>query len=619
MIHFVRTWIFLVGLCGPVFALGGAAQDRAQLPLVVGLVFAAGFCCLALWRWSGLSVQTILFYAVLFRVVLFGLPPSLSDDAYRYVWDGLVQRHGINPYQYTPEAQALAVLHDEPVFDQLNSPAFISVYPPVSQLIFRAGTLAYTRGWKHSYFAIKGILVLAELMAVFLLARMIPARPLMLYALNPLVLLETAGQAHTESLLVLLLVLIVWLVRKGHGKWASVALAVAGWVKLFPFLFFPFLWRRFGWRVMWVGAATAFILALPFAAPYVMGNVAGSLDLYARYFEFNAGLYYGIKEFMQWYTGADWSKQLGPLLRMLFLVGLPLLYILDFRYRWPLARSMLVTTGLYLVLTTTIHPWYLLSIFVLCVLLGTPGWHWLWLGLCSAGTYLLYSGGPYWSFVIAGWGGWTLLVALRYGPRFLQWIMVLRAKSKYRRIRTYLPPGRWPLHVLDLGCAEGYVGQHIADSKGTRVVLADITDMNRTQLPFAHVSPDHLPWKTGTYDAVVLYFVLHHTENAETVLREALRVCRGRVIVVESVYRTRFELRVLTIFDKLANRLRSGGKMNVQEMYLQFRTVADWRSSLAALGVEIIAVEQRGVGIFADVMFVLRRHTDDVPAKKTTP
>ncbi len=606
MQHLFRVWLPLVGLCGATLALGVAAQDRSLLPLVVGLVFAAGMCCLVLWRWASLSMRTILFYAVVFRIALFGLPPSLSDDAYRYVWDGLVQQQGVNPYRYPPRDPALATLQDLPIYEKLNSPEFISVYPPVSQLLFRTGALFYVRGWWQSHYAIKGLLVLAELLAVFLLARMVSARLLILYALNPLVLLETAGQAHTESFLVLMLVLVVYLVRYQRGRWASVCLAVAGWVKLFPFFFFPFLWRRFGWRAVWPGTGVAAALALPFAAPYVLSNVVGSLDLYARYFEFNAGLYYGLKEMLRWYTGDDWSKQLGPLLRTVFLVGLPLLYALDFRYNWPVARAMLFTIGGYLVLTTTVHPWYLLSVIVLCVLLGATGWHWLWLGLCSAGTYLLYSGGPYWSFVTAGWGGWTLLVTWRYWPRLLQSIMMVRARSKYRWIRPYLSTARRPLHVLDLGCAEGYVGQQIRESLGASVVLADVTDMNRTQLPFTRVPEDHLPWESGTYDVVVLCLVLHHTKDAEAVLCEALRVCRGRVIVVESTYSSPSQLRLLTFFDKLANRTRSSGKMKAQERQLHFRTVAGWRAIFAKFGARILAEEKRGASFATQAVFVLQ-------------
>ena len=251
--HRLLSWIALTGLSAALFALALTAQDRNNLDLVFGLVVTGSACGYLLWHLNTQTIRSVLFYAVLFRLVLFGLPPSLSDDAYRYVWDGLVQLQGINPYEYVPEDTALAGLQNEPIYLLLNSPSFYSVYPPVSQLIFRLGAQGYAQGWWSAHYAIKLILVLAELLAVLLLARMVPARYLLLYALNPLVLLETAGQAHTESVLILLLVLTVYFHKRQRGRLASVALAAAGWVKLFPFFFIPLLWRRYKWAGLWPG------------------------------------------------------------------------------------------------------------------------------------------------------------------------------------------------------------------------------------------------------------------------------------------------------------------------------------------------------------------------------
>ena len=602
----ILSWLAITGLTAAVLGLSLVAQDRAHLGLLVGLVVGGSLCGLVLWHLDTQTRRSVLFYAVLFRLVLFHLPPSLSDDAFRYVWDGQVQTHGINPYEYAPQDSTLGFLHDAPVYGQINSKAFYSVYPPVSQLVFRGGAQLFRHNWWAAHYTIKLLLVLTELLAVFLLARLVAARHLILYALNPLILLETAGQAHTESVLILLLVLAVLLHRRGRGGLASIALAAAGWVKLIPFVFLPLLWRHYKWRGIWPGLATAAALALPFAAPYVLANTTASLDLYARYFEFNAGLYYAAKEFMRWMTGEDWSKQLGPLLRTIFLIGLPMLYVLDFKLKWSLPKSMLIITGSYLVLTTTVHPWYLVSVIALCIVLQKPAWHWMWLGLCSVGTYLLYAGGPYWTFVVMGWGGWAVLGLVRYGPPLLQQVLRVRAFSKYRHIRAYISNLSRPLSVLDLGCAEGYVGQQIYTRHNAQVVLADVTDMNKSNLPLTLVAPDRLPWTPGRFDAVILYYVLHHAEHPESVAREALRVCRDRVIIVESVYESTIGLGALKLLDKAANRLRSRGSMNEQERYLQFRKADDWINLFQQFGARVIAQQRSGFGPFRKALFVVQ-------------
>jgi len=607
------SWLALTALMASVLALSLAAQDRTHLDLVMGLVAAGSLCALTLWWLDTQSTRAVLFYAVLVRLVLFHLPPSLSDDAYRYVWDGQVQSHGINPYRFAPQDPALAFLQEEPIFELLNSPAFYSVYPPVSQLIFHAGAqLTGSDGWAAHY-AIKLILILAELLAVFLLGRMVTARYLILYALNPLVLLETAGQAHTESMLILLLVLAVLFHRRGQGGLTSIALGAAGWVKLFPFFFLPLLWRRYKWGGVWPGLVGAGVLALPFAAPYVIANAGASLDLYARYFEFNAGLYYTVKEFMRLLTDEDWSKQLGPLLRNLFLAGLPLLYALDYKFKWTLPRAMLILTGSYLVLTTTVHPWYLLSVIFLAALIQRPAWHWLWLGFCSVGTYQLYAGGPYWSFVVLGWGGWLALGLWRHGPSALQGILKVHAWLKFRHIRRYLPRHSRPVSVLDLGGAEGYVGQHVHRRLNAQVTLADIANMNRCNLPFEIVESDRLPWDSGRFDIVVLYFVLHHAERPEAVAREALRVCQGHVLIVESVVQSRASLRILLFLDRAANRLRAWRSMKAQERFLRFRMADEWAVLFEKLDGRLLAQERRGWGPLRSALYVVQPVSGEDP------
>ena len=597
--------VALTSLVGAVTVIAGAGQDRSNLVLVVAAAFVAGAAVVWLWREDVLTVAEVLAYAVVFRLLLFPLPPSLSDDSYRYVWDGVATVNGLNPYGYTPDATELSTLRTDIVYSRLNSQSWHSVYPPVSQYIFAIGAILHKHGWIYSHFGIKALFVILELLAVFLIARMVQARWVLLYALNPIVLVETAGQAHTESALVLLLVLTILWARKGNGRLASVALACAAWVKLYPFVLFPFLWRRFRWDGLWPGMVAAVLLALPFAAPHVVGNVLGSLKLYSSFFEFNAGLYYTAKKAFLIITGADWSKWLGPALRYCFIASLPFLYYLDGKYRWSLVKAFLMTIGCYLVLSTTVHPWYLVGIIVLAVLLQIGAWHWHWLGLLSLGTYLMYVGGPYWPFVILGWGGWLALVCWRHGPSVLQQVLRYRAWRKWRFVQPFFPRPPSPLVILDLGAGEGYVGERIRQGLGAHVTACDVIDLNRTTVPHVLYDGRKLPWEDAHYDVVILYFVLHHSADQEAVLREALRVASGRVIVVEAVYEREVNRRIMRFADIWANRLRSRGRMTEQEDALHFRTNEGWTRFFAANGASIMAQITRGRCFYRQTLFVL--------------
>ena len=168
----------------------------------------------------------------------------------------MLQAEGINPYLYPPSAPQLSEYQQEPIYDLLNSKDYYSVYPPVSQFVFGAGGLVYSRGWEASYYTIKALLLAFELGALLLLAQMVSPGLLVLYAWHPLVLMETAGQAHTESAMLFFLVAAIWFVRRNKGSTASAVLACAGWVKLYPFVFMPLLWQRFRWKGLLPGGSS---------------------------------------------------------------------------------------------------------------------------------------------------------------------------------------------------------------------------------------------------------------------------------------------------------------------------------------------------------------------------
>jgi SAM-dependent methyltransferase len=582
-----------------------------------GFVGSALFCCVPLyilWRQGTVTVRNLLFLALILRLMLVWLPPVLSDDSYRYVWDGMLQVEGINPYLLKPEDPALARFHGEEIYGLLNSPGYYSVYPPVSQLIFAVGGLFYERGWVVSYYVIKGILILFEFGAVLVLTRLVAARHLIWYAWNPLVVVESAGQAHTEAVVVFAVVVSIWLVRRRHILGAVIAITVATWVKLYPVFFFPLLLRRFGWRAVWAPVVCTVLLWFPYADVRVPAHIGESLDLYVRLFEFNAGPYYAVKQLYLFATGTDWSKMLGPAFRAAFFWSLAVIYIVDKAGRWPLEKAYLWIIGGFLVFATTVHPWYLLGVLALATFSERPSWHWIWLGVLSIGTYLLYVSGPYWWFVILGWGGWAALGFQRYAPgtrafltASLRGIQQIRARRKVLRLIEFYPLVTHAHSILDLGAGEGYVGQILARSIGARVTAADVLPLNQTDLDYILYDGRSLPFEDGAFEVTVLYFVLHHANDQEAVLREALRVTSRAVLIVESVYTSPVNRMVLTTLDKLANRLRSRGMMKSMEGDLHFRTAEGWKRWFESRGVPVTSAANFGWWLHYQASFVLEK------------
>jgi len=640
-------------IAGPVLLLATIpvwAAQPATRGLFVAACLAAGLGLVGLWRKDLLSIGEVLAGALILRAVFFPLGPELSDDMYRYVWDGWLQWKGINPYRYAPTDAALARFQDTELYRQLNSKDYYSVYPPLSQLLFAIGGWAGS-SWLSGYYAIKAGFVVLEGAGVWLLSRITCSRNLLLYAWNPLVLVEVAGQGHTEAAAVLGIVGAVWAVQTNRGRIASLAVAAAGLVKLYPLVLGPYLLRRFGWRAVWPGALLAAAASLPYAEPYVLPHMKASVDLYVRLFEFNAGPYYALKEAFAAATGADWSKQIGPALRLLFLGSLPILYVLDARREWPFSRAALYALGLFFVFSTTVHPWYLLTLLPLAVAGRRPSWAWLWLGLFSIGTYLFYVDGPYGVWVSVAWGGAAALglaappaiasFVRRRGDALLQWIQEQRGWRKAGEIVRLLQAGdvssegrRQPpdvvteedsngekggnarvadgscgsgrrLQVLDLGAGEGYVARALQRRTGAAVTLADVVDLNRTDLPHICYDGRSLPLDDDTVDITILYFVLHHAADPEAVLREALRVSRSCVVVAESIVTGRGQHLLLRTLDRLANRLRSGGILQAQEVHLTFQSAEAWADLARQVGATVRHGEVRCHPIHPQGFYVL--------------
>ncbi len=79
---------------------------------------------------------------LVFRGTAFFAPPTLSDDIYRYLWDGRVQMAGINPYNYPPNDANLAHLKTED-WEGINHKHIRTIYPPLAQTIFAVGAFVY--------------------------------------------------------------------------------------------------------------------------------------------------------------------------------------------------------------------------------------------------------------------------------------------------------------------------------------------------------------------------------------------------------------------------------------------------------------------------------------------
>ncbi len=143
--------------------------------------------------------RAILLGALLLRLPLLPLPPTLSDDVLRYLWDGRVAAAGQNPYLLPPAAPELTPLRDD-LWRRLPHRQIPTVYPPLAVAAFSiAARLPFPiLSWKL-------LVTGADLAACALLLRLarqlgLPAGRTVWYAWNPMVALEVAGHGHVDVL-----------------------------------------------------------------------------------------------------------------------------------------------------------------------------------------------------------------------------------------------------------------------------------------------------------------------------------------------------------------------------------------------------------------------------------
>ena len=358
------------------------------------LVFGAVVWWAARARESCLALPAIIVFAVLFRVtMLFTTPPTLSDDVYRYIWDGRLMNAGVNPYSYIVESPELDWL-DTPQRALVNHSWMASPYLPVAQLYFAAiGALA--PGSPLAFQVAATVLdLLTGVIVIDLLRRLgLPRSLAMIYLWNPLVIVEFAHGAHVDSLMICLMVASLWALVAHRSRVASaVALALATLTKGIPALLLPVLLPCWRWKGIAAYAGVVATLCIPFILGTGLGltgpldgvGLLGPLRIYATRWNYNGGLYHWLEVAVSQYpaAGAVPPEVVGktPILIAKAIAALGMCLVLLFAWRKALRcagdvcmlHTALLPLGGYLLLTTTVHPWYVaLVIPLLPFLLGT--------------------------------------------------------------------------------------------------------------------------------------------------------------------------------------------------------------------------------------------------------
>jgi hypothetical protein len=376
--------IFFLG--ASLVGYGGLAwyveRDR---PEQLALCFLLVFSGYAYWWFnrSLLSWRTILITAILFRVLfVFDDSCRLSDDVFRFIWDAEQVAMGQNPYEFKPTEWAENHPYTQfdqlqPLYQSLNSKEYYSVYPPTCQLtwgnsVWISNMLGYENNIGARIIVLKSIYIIIEIITMLLLVKILlkrgqAAQLAGIYALNPLVIIEFSGNLHPEAIMILFLVVAAVLALSQRFLLSAIPFGFAVATKFLPILFIPFLIKKYGWKqtILFsiIGLGVAALLFLPFVSNHLLGNITDSLGLYFHTFEFNASTYFIVRNIVHSLTGFNYITYIGPAL-----MGLSALIIAVLWWRQKsTTQSFLWVYVVYILLATTVHPWYLAITLVLAI------------------------------------------------------------------------------------------------------------------------------------------------------------------------------------------------------------------------------------------------------------
>ncbi len=399
----------IVGACAwlGIASLGSLNAHPVAFVLLYSLAFLAYYFGVryVIGQPSMKHALTLIFLiGLLFRILAFNGAPS--DDMYRYLWEGEVQRIGLNPYILPPDAPELVTLRDQSSYASLiNHKSWTAIYPPLAMLWHRLFGESVAM-LKVSFLLAEGILVFF-LWRLLLLRQILPER-MLIYWWNPLPIFAFSLEGHHDAIaLAFLIAALYGLVRIHNQTGTALAWTAAVLSKGFALVVWPVFAARMKISVWLWSVVAGFLVSLPFlhAGPALWQSLV----------QFGGELHYNDSLHALFSLGLQAMDISHPLWSRLMsvLTGLGILIWVMLRVRPdPLLRSAWLIGGL-LLLLPTVHQWYLITLLPFLCFFPWSGW------LLLTGTSVLPFLAQLEMVHTGEWVEWQWLKLFEYAPLFV--------------------------------------------------------------------------------------------------------------------------------------------------------------------------------------------------------
>lgn len=369
-INTTTSWILIL-LTVVVYYLFGYHVLRTnfnQVFVVYTLVFGL---FLLLYYKSTLSTKTLLNVGILFRLVFMFSIPNLSDDFYRFLWDGRALFNGINPYLILPEKNPSLIQNGTQLYQGMGAAngSHYTCYPPLNQLAFTIPAIFSTSNLLISTVVMRVTLIASDILTAYYGTQILKelklnTRKILLYFINPFAIIELTGNLHYEGMMLAFFSASLYYLLKNKNSKSAILFAGAILIKLIPLIFLPVLFKKLKWiKLIKYGSIVGlfiFLLFLPFLSTTLYQNFMSSIELYFQNFEFNASIYYIVREIGYHTKGYNIIKTVGKITPVLVIIfTLSISFFRKNNHYKVLFTTMLFVIVFYYAMSSIVHPWYI--------------------------------------------------------------------------------------------------------------------------------------------------------------------------------------------------------------------------------------------------------------------
>jgi len=370
-------WSVLSSLVYAYFSHVVIRHEHLKLGLCIGLLFVAYYFILKI----PVKTSFLLGVGLLFRLIFLFSIPNLSQDFYRFIWDGRVLLSGLNPYLFSPtevlDTSHGLFAHMQDLYHGMGalSTQHFSNYPPFHQIPFVLAAMISGKSIMGSVVLFRILMILADVGIVIFGKKLLstlalPTKNIFYYFLNPLVIIELTGNLHFEGLMLLFLVLSLYFFYQNNIIRSAVYMSFSVLTKLLPLLLLPIvIYQLKPKKILRYVLLIAVLLAvffMPFFEHEFLKNYGKTLGLWFTNFEFNSSIYTVMKRWAAHFLGLKLINYMPYIVP--FLMTLILMYFLQKKSIGKnsiLVKSLWVLT-FYFLIASTVHPWYICSLVLLC-------------------------------------------------------------------------------------------------------------------------------------------------------------------------------------------------------------------------------------------------------------